>query len=193
MTNSPHSTNLVPTLSEHEMSVANAIVRIFTPLTGEQRKRTVAMLRIHLGMVRSRRRRKPSIATLVKRAEKTGKTVTSITTADGTTLTFGEGEPSEANNPWLADIGKATIGAGEHSRRDIEAERLGRFEVYDQFELGRLLHGQVSRFLALQDAVNVSRGAVVLVDRIRPIGDQAATGDVQAITRVDRGQPVPRR
>jgi hypothetical protein len=45
------------------------------------------------------------------------------------------------------------VGAGEHSRRDIEAERLGGLEVYDQFELGRLLHGQVSRFLALQDAV----------------------------------------
>src|SRR5262249_61118903 len=45
------------------------------------------------------------------------------------------------------------VGTREQSRGDFEAERLGRFEVYDQFELGRLLHGQVSRFLTLQDAV----------------------------------------
>jgi hypothetical protein len=68
MTNSPHSTNLVPTLSGHEMSVANAIMRVFTPLTGDQRKRTVAMLRVRFGMARLTR--KPSIATLVKRASR---------------------------------------------------------------------------------------------------------------------------
>jgi hypothetical protein len=54
------------------------------------------------------RSRKPSIATLVKRAEKTGKTVTSITTRDGTTINFGDPQPSKTNNPWLADIGKVT-------------------------------------------------------------------------------------
>jgi hypothetical protein len=48
--------------------------------------------------------RKPSIATLVKRAEKTGKTVTSITTPDGTTIHFGETKPTDASNPWLAGI-----------------------------------------------------------------------------------------
>jgi hypothetical protein len=53
------------------------------------------------------RPRKPSIATLIKRAETTGKTVTSITTADGTTINFGEPKPTDASNPWLADIAKA--------------------------------------------------------------------------------------
>jgi hypothetical protein len=44
-----------------------------------------------------KRQRKPSIASLIKRAEKTGKTVTSVTTtADGTTINFGEGETGEA-------------------------------------------------------------------------------------------------
>jgi len=38
---------------------------------------------------RQRRERKPSVATLIKRAEKAGKTVTAITTAEGVTLTFG--------------------------------------------------------------------------------------------------------
>jgi len=41
------------------------------------------------GIVRKRRERKPSVATLIKRAEKAGKTVTAITTAEGVTLTFG--------------------------------------------------------------------------------------------------------
>src|SRR5262245_36564559 len=50
---------------------------------------------------RQRKPRKPSIRTLVKQAERaTGKTVTSITTSDGTTLHFGEPEPTEATNPW---------------------------------------------------------------------------------------------
>ena len=39
---------------------------------------------------RVRPSRKPRLATLVKRAEKTGKTVTSITLPDGTTINFGE-------------------------------------------------------------------------------------------------------
>jgi hypothetical protein len=52
--------------------------------------------------------RKPSIATLIKRAEETGKAVTSITLPDGTTINFDETKPSDASNPWLADIEKAT-------------------------------------------------------------------------------------
>ena len=55
-----------------------------------------------------RQTRKPSIRTLVKQAERaSGKTVTSITTPDGTTLHFGEPEPTEATNPWLVNIDKA--------------------------------------------------------------------------------------
>ena len=53
------------------------------------------------------RRRKRSIAELVKRAEKTGKVVTSVTTPDGITISFGEPKPSDASNPWLDDL-KAT-------------------------------------------------------------------------------------
>jgi hypothetical protein len=49
---------------------------------------------------RQRRERKPSVATLIKRAEKAGKTVTAITT-DGVTLQFGEAQTEETNNdPW---------------------------------------------------------------------------------------------
>jgi hypothetical protein len=47
--------------------------------------------------VRRRRQRKPSVATLIKRAEKAGKTVTAITTPEGMTLTFGEAADKSAN------------------------------------------------------------------------------------------------
>jgi hypothetical protein len=44
---------------------------------------------------------------LIAQAEKaTGKIVSSITTADGTTLNFGEPEPTAPTNPWLADLEK---------------------------------------------------------------------------------------
>jgi hypothetical protein len=54
------------------------------------------------------RRRKPGMRRLIAQAEKAGKTVTSVTTPDGHTLTFGEPQSSEANNPWLVDLDKVT-------------------------------------------------------------------------------------
>ena len=61
-----------------------------------------------------------------------------------------------------------------------------------QLVLGRRLHRQVGRLLALEDAIDVAGRAAVLVDRIRPVGDQAAGGDEEA-KGVDRGQFVPGR
>ena len=52
--------------------------------------------------------RKPSIRRQIAAAERSGKTVTSITTPDGTTLHFGKGEPTEASNPWPLDDFKVT-------------------------------------------------------------------------------------
>jgi hypothetical protein len=50
----------------------------------------------------TKRKRRPSVRSLVKQAERTGKQVTSVT-VDGTTLHFGsEPEPTETN-PWLAE------------------------------------------------------------------------------------------
>ena len=57
---------------------------------------------------KSRGPRKPSLRTLIEQAEKAGKKVASITMPDGVTLRFGESEPTEPSNPWLADLKKET-------------------------------------------------------------------------------------
>jgi hypothetical protein len=48
------------------------------------------------------RKAKPRIDAMIKQAERTGKQVTSITTPDGVTLTFGQPESNTTNtkNPW---------------------------------------------------------------------------------------------
>jgi hypothetical protein len=48
----------------------------------------------------AKRQRKPSVGTLIKQAEKSGKPVTSVTTPDGTVLHFGEPEQATQSNPW---------------------------------------------------------------------------------------------
>jgi hypothetical protein len=72
-------------------------------------RRGVVLRAYFFGEVDARPRRsasphKPSIARQIKQAEETGKTVTSIVTPDGTTINFDEPKPSDANNPWLADL-----------------------------------------------------------------------------------------
>jgi hypothetical protein len=51
-----------------------------------------------------RRQRKPSLRTLIAQAEKSGKSVSSITTPEGTKLTFGEPESEIRNelDEWIA-------------------------------------------------------------------------------------------
>jgi len=53
-----------------------------------------------------RKPRKPTLSAALEQADKAGKAVRSATVApDGAvSLAFGEPEPTEADNPWLADL-----------------------------------------------------------------------------------------
>src|SRR5260221_8632310 len=63
------------------------------------------------------------------------------------------------------------VGAGEHGRRNVEAERLRGLQINDQFVLSRRLHWQVAWLLALEDAVDVAGRLPVLFDLIGPVAD----------------------
>ena len=54
------------------------------------------------------------------------------------------------------------VSAGEQGRWDFEAERLRGFEIDHEFILGRRLHREVGRLLALEDAVDVAGRAAML-------------------------------
>jgi hypothetical protein len=61
-----------------------------------------------------------------------------------------------------------------------EGRALWRLEVDCKLILGRGLYRQVGRLLAFEDAIDVSGGAPVHVEEIRPVRDQAAGGDDEA-------------
>src|SRR5262249_41149737 len=56
--------------------------------------------------------------------------------------------------------------------------------------LRRCLYRKVGRLFALEDAIDVAGGAPILVDKVGPVGNQAAAGD-EVAEGVDRGQKVP--
>src|SRR5215510_1065338 len=82
------------------------------------------------------------------------------------------------------------VGAREQCLGHGEAERLRGLEVNYQFVLGRILHWQISRSLALKDAVDITSRAPVQVGIVGPVGDQASVGD-EGTVRIYGGQLVP--
>src|SRR5207245_11179221 len=57
---------------------------------------------------------------------------------------------------------------------DRHAERAGRLDIADQLERGRLPDGQVPRFRAFQNAVDVRRRLPEQIGRLRAVGNERA-------------------
>ena len=71
----------------------------------------------------------------------------------------------------------------------VEPKRVGSLEVDHQLVLGRRLHWQVGRLLALENAIHVPCRAPILVDDIGSVRNQA-TGADEVAERIDRRQFV---
>src|SRR5215813_6621062 len=81
------------------------------------------------------------------------------------------------------------IGPCQQRLRDRQAQRLGRLQVDDQLELGRLLDWYISRFGTLQNLVDEDSGTSPVVKKIRGIGHEASSLDKEAIF-IHGGEPV---
>src|SRR5215472_4687763 len=69
---------------------------------------------------------------------------------------------------------------GEQAIGHCEAKRLGGLEVDRQLVLGRRLYRKVGRPLAFENAIDVTSGLPVGINRVWPITDQATGGDERA-------------
>jgi hypothetical protein len=75
------------------------------------------------------------------------------------------------------------VGAREHRRRDFETKRLRGLEIDHQLVLGRRLHKQVGRLLALEDAIDVASRKPVLVAFL------GLNARVASLVRYEKTQP----
>ena len=78
-----------------------------------------------------------------------------------------------------ADIGVLIdhlVGTGEKRWRHGKTKRPSGLKIDHQFKLGRRLHRQIGRLLALEDAIDIAGRLTVLVDKIRTIRHEAAGG-----------------
>ena len=68
--------------------------------------------------------------------------------------------------------------------------RCGGLEIDAQLELDTRLQREVRGLLAFEDGIDVPGRAPILVDRINPVGDQAAVS-YEEVVGIDSGQAVP--
>ena len=84
------------------------------------------------------------------------------------------------------------VGTSEQRLRHGKAERLRALQVDDRLVLGWRLHWQISRLLALENAIDVTSCEPVLVNQVGPIRGKSASSDEDTI-EVDGGQLVAGR
>src|SRR5262245_2474445 len=84
------------------------------------------------------------------------------------------------------------VGAGEHGRGNVEADRLGGLEIDDQLEFGGSFNRQISRLCTPQYAINVCCGSAKRVAPVDPVGHETAIGYEESEEK-DRRQTILRR
>ena len=72
-------------------------------------------------------------------------------------------KPAVSKRSKTAFLLDQVVGGHLHDQRHREAECLRRFEIDDEFDLGRLHHRKVCGFLALEDAINIEGRLAELV------------------------------
>src|SRR5215469_1294799 len=85
-----------------------------------------------------------------------------------------------------AELLDHVVGAGEQRWRDRETEGLCCLAIDYKLVLGRCLHRQVGRLLTLEDSVDIAGRASVEIDKVRPVGHQAAGVHKEAIGKNGR-------
>ena len=79
------------------------------------------------------------------------------------------------------------VGDGEHARRNGQPERLGRFHVDDQVELGRLHNRKVARLITPENPPSVDPNLMLGVHNAWSVTHQATSRSVFGIG-IDRRQ-----
>src|SRR6266496_1713382 len=77
----------------------------------------------------------------------------------------------------------------QHVRRNREPDLLSRLEVDDEFELRRLLHGEIGGLCAFQDLVNVNSCASPQIGEVCSIRHKAASLHPKTL-RMHRWKPL---
>src|SRR5215469_8521972 len=81
------------------------------------------------------------------------------------------------------------VGAGKHTRRNGQTQRLHGLEVDHKPVFGRRLDWEIGRLLALKNSIDIARSEPELVDPIRTVRNQPTSGR-KIIEWVDRWQFV---
>src|SRR5262249_29284970 len=81
------------------------------------------------------------------------------------------------------------VAAGEQCWRNGEAERLRRFQVDDQLEFSRLLHGEIARLRPVEDLAHKARCPEIKVRVAHAVGYQSSVLD-KLPSEINRGQLV---